>query len=69
MIERFPMRRAACIWLLRETGGAWLVLARDHGWLHGNRCTALADAQWLGRNLGLPVRESDVFGVINGGRR
>ena len=37
MIERFPMRRAACIRLFRETGGAWLVLAFEHGWLHGER--------------------------------
>jgi hypothetical protein len=59
MIERFPMRRAACVRLLRETDGAWLVLAYEHGWLHGDRCAALADAQWLGRNLGLPVRETE----------
>ena len=57
-IERFPMRRAACVRLLRE-GGAWLVLALEHGWLHGDRCAALADAQWLGRNLGLPIRETE----------
>lgn len=59
MIERFPMRRAACVRLLRETGGAWLVLALEHGWLHGDRRSAFADAQWLGRNLGLPVRETE----------
>jgi hypothetical protein len=59
MIKRFPMRRAACVRLLRETGGAWLVLALDHGWLHGNRCAALADAQWLSQNLGLPIRETE----------
>jgi hypothetical protein len=59
MIERFPMRRVACVWLLRETNGAWLVLAYSHGWLHGDRRAALADARWLGRNLGLPVRETE----------
>ena len=53
------MRRAACIRLLRDGGGAWLVLALEHGWLHGDRCSAFADAQWLGRNLGLPVRETE----------
>lgn len=56
MIERFPMRRAACVWLVRETDGAWLVLARDHGWLHGSYRAALTDARWLARNLGLSIR-------------
>jgi hypothetical protein len=56
VIEHFPMRRVACVWLLRETSGAWLVLAREHGWLHGSYFAALADAQWLARNLGLPIR-------------
>jgi hypothetical protein len=55
-VYRFPMRRMAYVWLLRETSGAWLVLARDHGWLHGSYLAALADAQWLARNLGLPIR-------------
>jgi hypothetical protein len=50
------MRRVACVWLLRETSGAWLVVAREHGWLHGSYFAALADAQWLARNLGLPIR-------------
>jgi hypothetical protein len=56
MIERFPMRSAACVWLVRETGGSWLVIARDHGWLHGSYLAALADARWLARNLGLSIR-------------
>ena len=56
MIEHLPMRRAACVWLLRETNGAWLVLVREHGWLHGSYLAALVDAQWLARNLGLPIR-------------
>jgi hypothetical protein len=54
-IVPFPARRATCVWILRQ-GAAWLVLARDHGWLHGNYDAALADAYWLGRNLGLVVR-------------
>ena len=56
MIERFPMRHMACVWLLPEPSGAWLVLAREHGWFHGSYLAALADAQWLARNLGLPIR-------------
>jgi hypothetical protein len=54
-VERFPMRRAACVWLLLDCDG-WLVLARDHGWIHDDYYSALADAQWMARNLGLPVR-------------
>jgi hypothetical protein len=58
-ILRFPLRRAgAAVLVCREHDGAgWLVLARDHGWLHGDRRSALADAHWLRRNLGLPIRE------------
>jgi len=56
MIERFPMRHALCIWLLREASGAWMVVARDAGWLHGSYAAALADARWLAGNLGLPIR-------------
>jgi hypothetical protein len=58
-ILRFPLRRAgAAVLVCQERGGAgWLVLARDHGWLHGDRRAALMDAHWLGWNLGLPIRE------------
>jgi hypothetical protein len=56
-IIRFPPRRSSAIWILRE-GPVWLVLARGHGWLHGDRRAALADTHWLGWNLGLPVREA-----------
>jgi hypothetical protein len=54
-VERFPMRRSRAIWITRE-GHAWLVLAGEHGWLRGSRQEADRDAQWLGHNLGLPVR-------------
>jgi hypothetical protein len=56
-VVRFPTRRCAAVWILEHDGG-WLVLARDHGWIHGDRRSALADAQWLARNLGLPMREA-----------
>jgi hypothetical protein len=56
-VIRFPMRCAACIRLMREASGTWLVLAYSHGWVHGDRNTALADARWLSQNFGLPVRE------------
>jgi hypothetical protein len=53
----FPKRRSLAIWITRE-GPTWLVVAGDHGWLHGSREEADRDAEWLGRNLGLPVREA-----------
>jgi hypothetical protein len=54
-VIRFPPRSAHRVWLLRDTNGAWLVLARDHGWLHGSYLSALTDARWLARNLGLSI--------------
>jgi hypothetical protein len=57
-IIRFPARNAAAIFVSEAAEGGWLVLARDHGWLHGDRRSALADAQWLARNLGLSIREA-----------
>jgi hypothetical protein len=56
-VVRFPPRRSAAVWLLQGRDGGWLVLARGHGWLHGSRLDALADARWLARNLGFPIRE------------
>jgi hypothetical protein len=54
-VARFPMRRSLAVWITRD-GSAWLVLAGEQGWLFGSRQEADRDAQWLGRNLGLPVR-------------
>jgi hypothetical protein len=56
-VVRFPARRGAVVWLLQASEGGWLVLARGHGWLHGSRLDALADARWLAHNLGYPIRE------------
>jgi hypothetical protein len=55
IVVRFPTRRLAAVWITRQ-GPAWLVLAYEHGWLFGSYQEAQRDAQWLGRNLGLPVR-------------
>jgi hypothetical protein len=58
-IVRFPLRRVGSILIVRERGGdGWLVLAGSHGWLHGDRRAALADAHWMAWSLGLPVREA-----------
>ena len=54
-IERFPMRRAACIWVLLDCDG-WLVLAGDHGWSHGSYTAAIADASWHSQNRAMPIR-------------
>jgi hypothetical protein len=54
-VVRFPGRHAACVWVIREDA-AWLVLARGHGWLHGDYLDALDDARWLARNLGFTIR-------------
>jgi hypothetical protein len=56
-IVRFPARRTACIWVVLN-GDGWLVLAGNHGWLHGDYGAALADARWLARNLNLPIRSA-----------
>ena len=54
----FPRRRAAVIRLHRADDG-WLVIARAHGWHHGDLASARADAAWLATNLALPVVELD----------
>jgi hypothetical protein len=54
-VIRFPARRSAAVWILRAEG-AWLVVARDHGWVHGDLAAAVEDARWLANNFGLPVR-------------
>jgi hypothetical protein len=54
-VVRFPMRRTLAVWITRDEPG-WLVLAGEHGWLFGSRREANIEAQWLGRNLCLPVR-------------
>lgn len=57
-IIRFPARNVAAIFISEAAEGGWLVCARDHGWLHGDRRSALVDAHWLAWNLGLPIREA-----------
>ncbi|HVI15335.1 MAG TPA: hypothetical protein VM822_21000 [Pseudolabrys sp.] len=56
-VVRFPARHASCVWIARE-GPAWLVIAHEHGWLHGDDYTARADAHWLAQNLGVPIRSA-----------
>jgi hypothetical protein len=44
--------------VLREDLGGWLVVCRDHGWLHGSRREALADARAIADawSVGIVVR-------------
>jgi hypothetical protein len=58
-IIRFPARRSSAVWLTRvERPPGWLVLAGDHGWLHGDHAAAVADAEWLSKNHGFVVRQA-----------
>jgi hypothetical protein len=56
-LVRFPDRRATAIRIIRDDA-AWLVVAREHGWLYGSRESAVADARWLSNNLGLRILEA-----------
>jgi hypothetical protein len=55
-ILQFPPRGPFDVVLMRE-GPAWLVIAREHGWLHGDRHGAIREAQRLAQNLGVAIRE------------
>ena len=56
-VLRFPPRRIAAVFVCEDDGG-WLVLGpRGQGWTHGDRHSAIADAEWLARNFGLPIRD------------
>jgi hypothetical protein len=56
-IVHFPQRcRFNAIWIVSVE--AWTVIAGSHGWVFGSLDEARAEARWLSRNLGLPVREA-----------
>jgi hypothetical protein len=57
-ILRFPPRRIVSIRVEREDD-AWIVLARKHGWIHGSRAAAIADANELARGFGVTVVVGD----------
>jgi hypothetical protein len=62
-VIRFPPRCARAVWLVRDREeNGFLVLHGAHGWLHGDRRSALVDAVWVANNTGLRRI------VINGGR-
>jgi hypothetical protein len=51
-IVRFPSRVSAAIRVLNDEGG-WLVLSASTG------DSADADARWMSRNTGLPIRAKE----------
>jgi hypothetical protein len=56
-ILRFNPRHSPAVWLTRvEAPAGWMVLAADHGWIHGDYQSAAADAAWLSENLGFVLR-------------
>jgi hypothetical protein len=56
-IIEFPPRRSFSVRIMREAE-AWLVLCREHGWLHGSRDAALADANEIAEEFGFAIREN-----------
>jgi hypothetical protein len=53
-ILKFPERGRFAVRIEHEDA-AWLVICRDHGWLHGSRDTALADAKQIASGFGVAV--------------
>ena len=56
----FPQRAPFAVRIERE-GPAWLVTCRDHGWLHGDRDAAIADANTIARGFGVVVNHSSTI--------
>jgi hypothetical protein len=58
VIIRFPPRSIGAVLICRERDGdGWITIVGSHGWVFGTRADAIAEAHWLSRNLGLPIRE------------
>jgi hypothetical protein len=58
VIIHFPPRRIRAVIICRERDGeGWLTIAGAYGWLFASLADARAEARWLSRNLGLPIRE------------
>ena len=53
----FPARGPFDVTVEREDS-AWLVIVRDHGWLHGDRQSAIKDAKRLAEGFGVAIREA-----------
>jgi hypothetical protein len=51
----FPQRDPFVVRIEREDV-AWLLICRDHGWMHGSLCEAIAEARAIAAGFGVPVR-------------
>ena len=56
-IIKFPAR-APFVVRVEPEQDAWLVVCRDHGWLHSDRVSAIADAQTIAQGFGASVTVS-----------
>jgi hypothetical protein len=56
-VLKFPERGPFAVRIEREDS-AWLVVARDHGWLHGSHREALVDAERIARGHGVAVEHA-----------
>jgi hypothetical protein len=50
----FPPRGPFAV-IVERAGPAWLVIVRQHGWLHGDRRKAIAEAREIARGFGVGV--------------
>ena len=55
----FPPRTPFAVCIERE-GPAWLVTCRNHGWLHGDCRSAIAEASALARGFGVVVNHHPI---------
>ena len=53
-IISFPQRGPFVVHVERE-GLAWIVVCRDHGWLHSDQREAIADAETIADGFGVEV--------------
>ncbi|MGA7737352.1 MAG: hypothetical protein WCB22_18195 [Pseudolabrys sp.] len=53
----FPPRAPFAVRVQPDDDG-WLVVCRSHGWLHGNRLAALADANAIAQGFGASIAVS-----------
>jgi hypothetical protein len=53
----FPARGPFTVRVCREES-AWLVVCRDHGWLHADSTSALTEARQIAAGFGVAVEVS-----------